>query len=93
MQYILRFLVDVPTPAVGQTVKAAAEQAITGGGATIQGSDVSRRQSSYTVVGVVCDTGERWTWRGEADDPASAEVAALATKPASSKVALIKAGV
>jgi len=92
MQYTVRFLIDAPTQAIGQAAKTAAEQAITGAGATIQGTDVSRRQASYTVVGVVCDTGERWTWQGEADNPAEAEAAALAAKPASSKVAALRRG-
>lgn len=87
MQYQVRFLVEAPTPAIGQAAKTAAEQAIVKAGCTVQSSDVSRRQQTYQVIGVVCDTGERWTWRGEADNPADAETAALAANPASSAVA------
>lgn len=87
MQYQVRFLVEAPTPAIGQAAKTAAEQAITKAGCTIEGSDVSRRQQTYQVIGVVCNTGARWTWSGEADNTAAAEAAALAANPASSTVA------
>lgn len=87
MQYAVQFLIDAPTQAIGQAAKNAAIQAISGTGCTIQSTSVTRRQITWQVIGVVCDTGARWTWSGEADTKAEAEAAALAEQPATSRVA------
>lgn len=87
MQYIVQFLVDAPTPAAAQAARTGANQAILNAGCSIQNTSISRRQATWQVLGVVCDTGARWTWTGEADDKAEAEATALAEQPATSKVA------
>lgn len=90
MLFTLRFLIDADTQARAQAVQTAAEQAIVQAGGTVQGSDTSRRQATYQVVGVVCDTGAKWTWRGDADDPAAAEALAVAANPPSSRAAFTR---
>lgn len=82
-RFLVRFIVLVDQPGEGQVAFTAAKTAMEGAGVEVVASDSSRIDPDWRVLGVDPNTLERWSWRGIAQDAASAEAVALLEHPGS----------